>query len=96
MVTAVLSLLLNYQHNYNSNRNSQSKWVINQLIFAQSGKPGNKKGDGKEKDQIPRRNMDHITCNDCGEKVHYSGKTVTDQLKPSQIGYRVIQEDESG
>ena len=34
MVTAVQSLLLNYQPNYNSNRNSQSNEVSNQLMFA--------------------------------------------------------------
>ena len=72
-VTAVQSLLLNYQPNYNSHRNSQSKGVSNQLMFAQRGKTGDNKGDGKEKEQIPRRNLDHITCNDCGEKVHYAG-----------------------
>ena len=33
-VTAVQSLLLNYQNNYNSHRNFQSNGVINYLIFA--------------------------------------------------------------
>ena len=46
-VTAVQSLLLNYQPNYNSHRNSQYKGVSNQLMFAQSGKTGDDKGDGK-------------------------------------------------
>ena len=73
MVTAVQSLLLNYRPNYNSNRNSQSNGVGNQLMFAQRGKTGDDEGDGKEKDQRPRRNMYHITCNDCGEKGHYAG-----------------------
>ena len=73
MVTSVQILLLNYQPNYNSHRNSQSNGVSNQLMFAQRGKTGDDKGDRKEKDQRPRRNMDHITCNDCGEKGHYAG-----------------------
>ena len=42
-------------------------------MFAQRGKTGDDEGDGKEKDQRPRRNLDHITCNDCGEKGHYAG-----------------------
>ena len=46
-VTAVQSLLLNYQPTYNSHRNSQSNRVINQLIFAQRGKTGDGEGDGK-------------------------------------------------
>ena len=36
-VTPVQSLLLNYQPNYNSHRNSQSNRVSNQLMFAQRG-----------------------------------------------------------
>ena len=48
-VAIVQSLLLNYQPNYNSNRNYQSKWVSNQLMFTQRGKTGDDKGDRKEK-----------------------------------------------
>ena len=81
-VTAVQILLLNYQPNHNYNRNSQSNRSSNQLMFAQRGKTGDDEGDGKEKDQIPRRNLDHITCNDCGEKFIMLG-TMTSQLKPS-------------
>ena len=65
-VTVVQSLLLNYQHNYNSNINSQSKGVSNQLIFAQRGKTGDDEGNRKEKEKRSRRYMDHITCSDCG------------------------------
>ena len=65
-VTAVQSLLLNYQPNYNSNRNYQSNRFGNQLMFAQSGKTGDNKDGGKEKKQRPRRNLDHITFNHCG------------------------------
>ena len=72
-VTVVHSLLLNYQPNYNSYRNSQSNGVINQIMFAQHGKSGDDEGNRKEKEQISRRNLDHITCNYCGEKVHYAG-----------------------
>ena len=49
-VTAVQSLILNYQPNYNSNRNYQSNGVSNQLMFAQRGKTGDDKGDRKEKE----------------------------------------------
>ena len=78
-LNAVHSLLLKYQHNYNSNRNSQSKGVSNQLMFAQRGKIGEDKGNMKDKEQRPRRNMDHINFNYCKEKVHYS-RPVTAQL----------------
>ena len=60
-VTAVQSLLLNYQPSYNYNRNSQSNGVSNQLMFAQRGKTRDNEGDGKDKEQIPRRSLDHIT-----------------------------------
>ena len=72
-MTAVQSLLLKYQPNYNSNRNYQSNGVRNQLIFVQRGKTGDNKGNRKENEKIPRRNMDHITCNNFGEKGHYYG-----------------------
>ena len=36
-------------------------------------KTGDDEGNGKEKEQRPRRNMDHITCNDCVLKGHYDG-----------------------
>ena len=42
-------------------------------MFAQRRETGDEEGDGKEKDQRPRINLDHITCNDCGEKGHYAG-----------------------
>ena len=42
-------------------------------MFAQHGKTGDDEGDAKEKEQIPRRNLDHITCNEYGEKGHYAG-----------------------
>ena len=60
-LNAVHSLLLNYQTNSNSNRNYQYNGVSNQLMFAQHGKTGDDEGNGKEKDQRTRRNMDHIT-----------------------------------
>ena len=50
-------------------------------MFEQHGKTGDNKGDGKEKEQRPRRNLDHITGNKFGEKGHYSGK-ITAQLNP--------------
>ena len=39
-VTALQSLLLNYQPNYNYNKNPQSNGVSNHIIFAQRGKTG--------------------------------------------------------
>ena len=80
-VTLVQRLLLNYQPNYNSHRNYQSNGVSNQLMFAQRIKTGDDEGNGKEKEQRPRRNLDHVTGNDCGEKGHYAGNNVA-QLKP--------------
>ena len=74
-VTAVYSLLLNYKPNYKSNRNPQSNRVSKQLMFAQHGKNGDDEGNGKDKEQRPRRNLDHITCNNCGEKGHYAGNS---------------------
>ena len=52
-VTAVQSLLLNYQPNYNYNINYQSNEIRNQLMFAQRGKNGDDRGDGKDKEQRP-------------------------------------------
>ena len=74
-VTSVQSLMLNYQPNYSYNRHSRSKGVSNQLMFTQHGKTREEKGDGKDKEQIPGRNLDHINRNNCGEKVHYAGKS---------------------
>ena len=39
-VTAVHSLLVNYQPNYNSNINYQSNGFSNQLVFVQRGNTG--------------------------------------------------------
>ena len=50
MVTAVQSLLLNYQYSYSSHGNYQSNGVSNQLMFAQRGKTGDNEGDRKEKE----------------------------------------------
>ena len=71
----VYNILLYYQHNYKYNSNSQSNGVRNQLMFAQYGKNGDGKGDRKEKKRRPRRNLDHITCNYCGEKGQYFGNS---------------------
>ena len=72
-VTAVQILLLNYQPNHKSNKNSQSNGVSNQLMFAQRRKTGDDKGNEREKEKRPKRNLDHINCNYCGGKVHYTG-----------------------
>ena len=50
LVTAVQSLLLKYQPNYNSDRNSQSNGVRNQLVFAQRRKTEDGEGGGKKKE----------------------------------------------
>ena len=71
-LTAVHSLLLKYQPNYKSNINYQSNGVIKQIKFSQRRKNGNNEGDKKEKEQRPRRNLNHITCNDYGYTGHYS------------------------
>ena len=65
-VTTVHSPMLNYKPNYNSNRTFQPSGVSNQLMFAQRRKTGYNRYKRKEKKQIPSRNLDHITCNDCG------------------------------
>ena len=66
-VTVVQILLLNYQPNYNSNRQSQSQGAVNQLMFTQRGKTKYDKGEVKEENQKSQRNLDQITCNDCGK-----------------------------
>ena len=97
-VTTVQSLLLNYQPKYNSHRNSQSNGVSNQLMFAQRGKTGDNEGDGKEKEQRPRRNLDHITCNDCGLKCHYAGNNdfpTQSRLKEDVEAFRKMKQEKS-
>ena len=41
-------------------------------MFAQLRKTRDGEGGKKETEQRPRRNVDHSTCNDCGEKSSYS------------------------
>ena len=65
--------LLNYQPKYNSHRNSKSNGVSNQLILAKRRKTGDNEGDGRQKEQRPRRNLDYIPCKFCGEKGHSDG-----------------------
>ena len=66
--TAEKSLILNFQPNYNSNRQHQSNGVRNKLILAQSEKTGEDEGKTKDEKRKPQRNLDHITCNEFGEK----------------------------
>ena len=72
-VTIVQISPLIYQPNYKSNRNPQSNRFSNWLMFVQRGKTGYSGDDRKEKENIPRRNLDQITCKDYGGKGHYSG-----------------------
>ena len=46
-LTMVKIILLNYQHNYNSNRNYQHNRLSNQIMFAQHGKTGDDEGNRK-------------------------------------------------
>ena len=66
-VNSVQSLLLNYQPNYNFNSQSQYNGIRNQLMFTQRGKTGSDDCETKYKENKPQRNLDHITCNKCGE-----------------------------
>ena len=94
-MTAVHILLLNYQPNYNYNRNSQSNGASNQLMFAQRGKTGDDEGNGKENYQRPRRNLYHITCSNCGEKGHYAGKSyckTKSELKENAAAFRKMKQ----
>ena len=55
-VTTVQSLILNYQPNYNSNRQYQSNGVSNKLIFVQCGKTGDDDGEKKRQEsETPKK-----------------------------------------
>ena len=43
-------------------------------MFEQRGKTRDEEGDVKDKEQINRINLDHITGNDCEAKGQYAGK----------------------
>ena len=45
-------------------------------MFVQPRKTGDNKGNGKEKEHRPRRNLDNIMYKYCGEKGHYDGNSV--------------------
>ena len=67
-------------------------------MFAQRGKTGDDEGNRKEKDQRPRRNLDHITCNDCGEKGHYAGNNecpTQARLKEYAEAFRKMKQEKS-
>ena len=67
-------------------------------MFAQRGKTGDNKGDLKEKEQRPRRNMYHITCKYCGEKCHYDGKhdcPTKSRLKEDAEAFRKTKQEKS-
>ena len=67
-------------------------------MFAQHEKTGDNKGDGKEKEQRPRINMDHITFNDCGEKGNYAWKsdcTTQYKFKEDAEAFRKIKQEKS-
>ena len=96
-VTALYNLLLNYQPSCNS-KNSQSNGVSNQLMFAQSEKTGDGEGYVKDNEQIPRRNINHITCKKCGEKGHCAGNSECPNqanLKEDAKAYRKMKQEKS-
>ena len=56
------------------------------------------KGNRKYKEQRPRRNLDHITCNNCGEKGHYAGSSdcpTQSKLKQDAEAFRNIKQEKS-
>ena len=66
-------------------------------MFAQRRKTGDGEGNGNEKEQRPRINMYHITCNDCGEKGQYYGNSeYPTPTKLKEDAESSIQEDETG
>ena len=67
-------------------------------MFAQHRKTGDNEGEGKEKEQRPRRNMDHTTCNDFGEKGHYSGNNDSPnqaRLREDEEAFRNMKQEKS-
>ena len=67
-------------------------------MFAQRGKTGDNEGDGKEKEERPMRNLDHITCNDCEEKGHYAGNndySTQARLKEDAEAFRKVKQEKS-
>ena len=67
-------------------------------MFAQRGKTWDDEGNIKYKKQRPSRNLDHITCNDCGEKVHYAGNNdcpTKDKLKEDAEAFRKMKQEKS-
>ena len=68
-------------------------------MFAQRGKTGYYEGDTKYKKQKPWRNIDHITCNYCGEKGHYVRNnefSALTKLKEYSEALRKINQEKSG
>ena len=67
-------------------------------MFAQQGKTGVNEGDGKETKQRTRINLDHITCNDCGEKGHYAENNdcpTQARLKEDAEAFRKMNQEKS-
>ena len=84
-VTASQSLLLNYQHNYNSHINSQSNGVSNQIMFAQHGETGYNKGDGNRSSRDPGEIWTTSLAKIVEKNVIMLG-TMNDQLNPISKG----------
>ena len=65
-------------------------------MFAQRRKTGDDEGNGKEKEQRPRKNLDHVTGNDCGEKGHYAGNNgcpTQARLKEDAEAFRKVKQE---
>ena len=80
-VTAVQSLILNYQPNFNSYRNSQYNGVRNQLMFAQRGKTGDEEATENKRRRDPGEIWITSLATTVEKKVIMLG-TMTAQLKP--------------
>ena len=81
MVTAVQSLLLKYQPNYNSNRNSQYNGVSKQIVFAQRGKQGTTKATEQIRSRDPGEICTTSLATTVEKKLVILG-TIISQLKP--------------
>ena len=68
-------------------------------MFAKSGKTGDEDDKTKYDKHPPKINLDHITCNDCGEKGHFAenikGYTQT-KLKEDAEAFRKMKQGKYG
>ena len=60
------------------------------------GKLGYDKGKIKDDKQNLLRNLDHITCNDCGEKFHYAGNSEFSKQKNTKEDVESFRKSKQG